>query len=441
MTTSLMELTWQSFSLHGVEEKPRPDEIDWRDEARTTELSHLTVALASAILRTPMDPTQSQADQKPLRMIAMLPSIGQPRHGKRLDTLAQRGFETTALAFERKYHSGRVPNCPIVVVGKAVERRHAGRLLALIKAWPEVRRRIRGCEIVYAFGTDMALLAVMGRLFGKTSIVMEISDIVPIQVNASWRGRIFRIVDKWVTSRCQLIVTTTPKFLSEYYQRRLGVHVPGIVLENKVDAAFGTSVRQDAQSRAPSSTDPIRIGYFGLIGCPWSVEVLKTLVTRHPNRFEVCFAGYRWPTVDLDRYLATTPNFLYSGEFKSPRDLPKIYGEVDVTWVCYPPIGPSDWNLRWARPNRFYESCLFCVPVVSREGSCDSVDVARFKIGLVMDKVAVQEAADVLATHLTHENLAQWRENMRSVPEDVYQYTTEFDRLASLMRALVHLHH
>jgi len=58
-----------------------------------------------------------------------------------------------------------------------------------------------------------------------------------------------------------------------------------------------------------------------------------------------------------------------------------------------------------------------------------------------MDKVAVQEAADVLATHLTHENLAPWRENMRSVPEDVYQYTTKFDRLASSMRALVHLHH
>ena len=41
-----------------------------------------------------------------------------------------------------------------------------------------------------------------------------------------------------------------------------------------------------------------------------------------------------------------------------------VYGRIDLVWACYQPIGPDDWNLRWARPNRFYESCLFQKPLV-----------------------------------------------------------------------------
>ncbi len=384
-------------------------------------------------------PSESRSSNGRIRMIAMLPSLGQPRYAKRVDSLKNLGFDPTVLAFEREYHTGRVPNCPTVIIGKAVESKYVSRLFSIIRAWPEVRRRIRHCDIVYAFGVDMAFLALSARLFRSVPIVLEIGDVVPVQVSSSWRGKCFRIFDKFLTARCQLIVTTTPKFLSEYYQKRLKVRTPGIVLENKVEADFGSGVRAKLESSPPPAVSAARIciGYFGLLGCPWAFEVLKTLVTQHPDRFEVVLSGLRWPTVDLDKYLASTPGFRYTGQFKSPQDLPALYGGVDVTWACYPPIGPSDWNLHWARPNRFYESCLFCVPLISRAGSCDAVDVANYKIGHVVDSIAVQDAADDLAKNLTSDNIAKWKENMRTVPVRVYQYTTEFDDLASAMKKLV----
>ena len=139
----------------------------------------------------------------------------------------------------------------------------------------------------------------------------------------------------------------------------------------------------------------------------------------------------------LNKYLASTLGFRYLSQYKSPKALSSLYGGVDVTWACYPPIGSTDWNLHWARPNRFYESCLFCVPLISRAGSCDAVDVANYKIGHVVDSIAVQDAADDLAKNLTSDNIAKWKANMRTVPVRVYQYTTEFDDLASAMKKLV----
>lgn len=139
----------------------------------------------------------------------------------------------------------------------------------------------------------------------------------------------------------------------------------------------------------------------------------------------------------LNKYLASTLGFRYLSQYKSPKALSSLYGGVDVTWDCYPPIGPTDSNLYWARPNRFYESCLFCVPLISRAGSCDAVDVTNYQIGHVVDSIAVQDAADDLAKNLTSGNIARWKANMRSVSARVYQYTTEFDDLASAMKKLV----
>lgn len=107
-------------------------------------------------------PSESRSSNGRIRMIAMLPSLGQPRYAKRVDSLKNLGFDPTVLAFEREYHTGRVPNCPTVIIGKAVESKYVSRLFSIIRAWPEVRRRIRQCDIVYAFGVDMAFPCTIG---------------------------------------------------------------------------------------------------------------------------------------------------------------------------------------------------------------------------------------------------------------------------------------
>jgi succinoglycan biosynthesis protein ExoL len=126
---------------------------------------------------------------------------------------------------------------------------------------------------------------------------------------------------------------------------------------------------------------------------------------------------------------------LYLGEYKSPQDLERLYTQVDIVWACYPPIGPRDWNFRWARPNRFYESCFFVRPLISREGSCDSADVRKFGIGLCIDDIEPQAAASRISA-ITAEDLVRWRAAMKEVPRTVYSYTDEVAQLGDALRAI-----
>jgi hypothetical protein len=74
---------------------------------------------------------------------------------------------------------------------------------------------------------------------------------------------------------------------------------------------------------------------------------------------------------------------------------------------------------------------------LSRLGSCDSVDVQRFGIGLTIDRVDAAEAADQIALGVTGDSLNLWRAAMQNVPVEVFQYTSEFQSLAETLRAAV----
>jgi hypothetical protein len=178
----------------------------------------------------------------------------------------------------------------------------------------------------------------------------------------------------------------------------------------------------------------VRIGYFGLLGCQWSLDTLHELSRLQPGRFEFILSGKEWPGVPLSPMLSKTPGSEYRGSYRSPDDLPGLYGSIDLTWACYPPIGKKDWNLKWARPNRFYESCFFGVPLISRAGSSDAEDVARLGIGALLDRSDPRDAARQLAGTITEESLAAWRAAMVTVEPSIYRYTDEFERLMSMIQ-------
>lgn len=387
-----------------------------------------------------MTETRTQAtSDRPIKVLAILHTLGQPRLAKRLDNLEAQGFELSAVAFARDYHSGRLPKCPTTVIGHAHQGRYAQRLASILRAIPKVRRAIRGADAIYAFSPDMAMLAVLSRGLRPVPIILEVGDITPIQTASGWRGWLFRTLDRFITKRCQLIVSTTPRFIDEFYRKWLRVETPGIVLENKVERSYAEAVRSGSIDRPPARTESqkIRIGYFGALGCHWTMEVLTTLASRHGDRFEVLLGGFAWPWLGLENYRRRAPSMEYYGEYKSPTDLPNLYGAVDLTWGCYQPISPSDWNLRWARPNRFYESCAFGVPLVSRAGSCDAADVERLGIGLIITSEDARDTADFVASMVNRAKINEWRANMERVPFSTFGYTDEFERLASAIRTLV----
>ncbi len=53
-----------------------------------------------------------------INILSVLPLLGHPRDSKRIAMLQQAGFNVEAVAFERDYHTGRMPDCPVESLGK-----------------------------------------------------------------------------------------------------------------------------------------------------------------------------------------------------------------------------------------------------------------------------------------------------------------------------------
>ena len=369
-----------------------------------------------------------------LHILTVLPVLGQPRDSKRIDMLVSLGFDVSVAAFNRAYHSGRVPSRPTQIIGTISHGKYLQRIGRLITALPKLRRAMRGRDIVYASSPDMALLAMIAGVFMGKKFILEVGDVREIQTAEGLKGRLVRIVDRVLTNRCSLLVVTAVGFLDNYYRNWLRSDVPAIVVENKIEASL-TSARPEAvrgslpQGR-PFIDRPLRIGYFGLLRCQWTWDVLTAFALKHPKDVEIVMAGYPMEPADIAEQAKSIPNVIYSGEYKSPNDLPRLYGAVDLVWACYKFIGPRDWNLKWARPNRFYESCYFGRPLISRLGSSDSKEVDRLKIGF---NIRTHEISEVVAEldSITAEMVEQWRSNSISLPNSLFIYTDEAEKLKS----------
>lgn len=369
-----------------------------------------------------------------LRILTVLPVLGQPRDSKRIDMLVSLGFDVSVAAFNRAYHSGRVPSRPTQIIGTISHGKYLQRIGRLITALPKLRRAMRDRDIVYASSPDMALLAMIAGVFMGKKFILEVGDVREIQTAEGLKGRLVRIVDRVLTNRCSLLVVTAVGFLDNYYRNWLRSNVPAIVVENKLESSLtvarSTAVRGNLPQGRPFIDRPLRIGYFGLLRCQWTWDVLKAFALKHPKDVEIVMAGYPMEPADIAEQAKSIPNVIYSGEYKSPNDLPRLYGGVDIVWACYKFIGPRDWNLKWARPNRFYESCYFGRPLISRLGSSDSKEVDRLKIGFNIQTHEISEVVTELES-ITAEMVEQWRSNSLELPNSLFIYTNEGEQLKS----------
>jgi succinoglycan biosynthesis protein ExoL len=377
-----------------------------------------------------------------LKVLSVLPVLGQPRHAKRITMLQQAGFSVEAVALERDYHIGRLPDCPVERLGKIAHGRYLQRFLKLVIALPAMRRAMRRNCLVYTFGLDMAIITFIAGMGLQRPIILEIGDIRSIQVASGLTGYFTRLLDRYVVNASWLLVATSQGFVDGYYRKWLNTRTPALVLENKLESSMAEAGHIEASALMegkPLVDRPLRIGYFGLLRCGWSWQVLETLALSRPSEVEIVVAGYPTSPVDLPERAAKLINVDFRGEFSSPNDLPALYGKVDLVWGCYPYPDQGDWNWRWARTNRFYECCFFQKPIISLASSGDASEVDRYKIGMVIHDQSIEKVVDVLSG-ISPGDLTHWQDNLSKLPRNVYVYTTETDELKNALEGIVRDH-
>ncbi len=339
------------------------------------------------------------------RILFILPTTGQPRYAKRIDSLKKLGFNVEALSFRRKYHKGRIPDCNISYLSNVESENYLMRIFTLIKDLPKIRKKSHEFDLVYAFGTDMGYLSILSVFLQKKPVVCEIADIMPIQQKKTISGIFIRTLDKIFFSKVNLLVFTSEHFIN-YFTEFLKMKPPFITLENKMDIISIKPIHKNLN-------DIITIGYFGLIRCQKSISILKSLAKEYPDRFKVLIAGVTDHTVELNNL---PKNVKLIGEYKSPQDLAKIYGKVDIVWNVL-----FDRNMKWAMTNRFYESLYFQKPYIVND--CSVNIIPNKNCGL---KISINDDFNKIIgsiSKIKNNDIINWTSSVKNVNSDVYQYT------------------
>jgi succinoglycan biosynthesis protein ExoL len=279
----------------------------------------------------------------------------------------------------------------------------------------------------------MHLLGVVATIGRTVPLFRDVADLPRLLSSTNAKAALARRFDAWSARRAAGLVVTSEAFYDDYYRPMLGSGAPRcFVLANNVDPEV-----TGPRIAAPffSQDRPLRIGYFGLIRCERSLEILAAVARLAPEGVKVLVRGHNLIGFDLDQLAADLPNFEVGSQYRSPEDLASVYAACDVVWSCYP-YEPANINWRLAKTNRFYEACYFRRPQICQAGTKDAKKVIELGIGISVDLADVAGSAAAIAA-ITRNQLAYMADRLEQLPADVYTYSGEAGEIAAFAKRVV----
>jgi succinoglycan biosynthesis protein ExoL len=241
---------------------------------------------------------------------------------------------------------------------------------------------VSGCQVVLARNLEMLFLAAKARrrYASNAALVYECLDIHRLLLRNSPSGRLLRYIETELVQDVNLIVTSSPRFINEYFEPR-NFNRPIKLLENKVllPDYEGSQARRSPRAGGP----PWKLGWFGMLRCQRSFEILSSVARQADGNLEVTIAGRpsakEFP--DFERIVAGAPHVKFVGSYRFD-ELPALYGDVHFSWAV--DYFEQGLNSSWLLPNRIYESAYFGAVPIGIEG----VETARWlsekQIGVIL---------------------------------------------------------
>ncbi len=365
---------------------------------------------------------------------------GDARVVKRIAALGDQGWRVLGFTFHRVRDKADVPPAwENIHLGTTYNRRYLQRLWAFIRCigvlWMK-RDRLGDCQAIYAVNTDNALLALLGRFFAGSSapVVLELADIQPAMTGSGPVSAVFRSIERLVLRRIALLVTTSPGFVSGYFQPVQHHEGEIFLLENKVYP--GASLPSSKETTAPvANGKPWVVGCFGAFRCRRSITLMRELAKSLGEKIRFVLRGYPSGTItdDFKKLLGDLPNLTFAGPYSYPDDLAEMYGGVDFNWA-FDESDPSG-NSAWLLPNRIYEGGCFGVPAIAGKATETGRWIERNQTGWTFE----EPYGETLAAFFASLDMQAWRAKKQSCnapPRAEFTGDADYARLSQILLRL-----
>ena len=330
------------------------------------------------------------------QILYMAPDLSDPAVQRRRTMLEAGGAGVAIAGFVR----GDAPAPPVSwkaeILGRtrdaALGQRALMVLLTLMRPLA-LRRRLQGRRMVIARNLEMLVLAWAGlALFlagSRPRLCYEVLDVHRIMLGDGLKSRGLRALERFLLRRVDLLILSSDGFDRAYFQTLQPTPVRRVLLENKTLALTGSPPAVVPAPQAP----PWRIGWFGMLRCRRSLEMLGRLAASRPGLIAVDIRGRPSTAVfgeDFEAALAQWPGLTFHGPYR-PADLSQAYGAVHFVWAVdfYEAGQNSDWLL----PNRLYEGNAHGRPLLAQRNVETGRWLAARGAGALFDDLDAELAA------------------------------------------------
>ncbi len=352
-----------------------------------------------------------------MRLLYLAHDLDDAAIWRRVAMLRQGGATVDVAGFRRG--DVALPH-PAIVLGQTANARMMARAGSVLRQRASVHPGLLALPRPDAIlARNLEMLAIGVPLRARLShgrplpLVYEVLDIHRLMLGDGAVPRTLRRIERTLCRDVDGLLVSSPAFVRAYFEPFGQFGGPVTLVENKV---FGDV--PDAVDTA-AAADALRIGWFGILRCAVSLQLLDAVTRMRPGAIRVSLRGR--PALDampdFHDVVAANPDLHYDGPYTYPDDLAAIYGAVDLAWLVdrYDAGQNSDWLL----PNRLYESGLNGVPPIGLAGTEVANWMRAQGIGLVLDTTAPDSVAQALHA-VTPERLAALRQAQIAKPHGTW---------------------
>lgn len=333
--------------------------------------------------------------------VFIVPSISDSHFKNRIIEFIERSIDVVVYGFSRPNQT--IPKglpYKFELLGELRDENYKERFFLYTRCFKDLGKKYKGNEFCfYLCGLDIAMF--FHYINPQAKYVYEECDLIH-----TYMGKLknpLEWVDKRIIKNSVLTVTTSEGFINYHFN---GVRPSNVVLaENKLNPSVLNFV---VKPKKVFSSDTISVGFVGGPRFDSVYNFIDVFCRTFPKGF---FHIYGGPVTEQFEELKKYKNCIFHGFFKNPDDLPEIYSSIDIVVATY---DTKFENVRYAEPNKIYESIYFETPIVVSSGTFLADKVKRLGIGYDINAMNDDEVVGFI-NGLTDEKLKERAQNAQSI--------------------------
>lgn len=335
------------------------------------------------------------------KIIFIVPALSNSHFKNRLLEFHERGLDIEVYGFLRAGQK-EPEGLPYKFesLGTIKNKSYKERLNVYIRSFRALGKKYMKQKVIfYLFDLDIA--AFFHYINPGFKYIYDECDLVHTYLK---RGKSFmEWVDKRIIRKSLITVTTSQGFIDYHFGEKCPENV--VLVENKLNPDI---LKCKTIGHKPFSKDKIEIGFVGAPRFDSVYNFIDVFCKNFPDGIFHVFGGPVKPQFEpLKKY----PNCIFHGFFKNPVDLPDIYAKLDVVVATY---DAKYENVRYAEPNKIYESIYFETPIVVSTGTFLAEKVKRLGIGYDIDAMNDDEIIGFVS-NLSEAGLQEKKMNAKKI--------------------------